>query len=366
MSAEDTEDSAEKEFDPTPRRLEEARARGEVARAPDVDSAAAYLGFLLAALVFGAGGLMSAGAVAAGFLDHADHAARLWRDGAAAAMTGPGLALLAALAPFFLIPAVAVVVSLVAQRALVFAPEKLMPKLSRISPKAMILQKFGRAGLFEFGKSTVKLAVIGVLLAVWLALQADVILGSMHLSPGAATIVMLEQVVGFLVLVCVIAVVLAAVDWMFQRAEHVRRLRMSRREMMDEMKSSEGDPHVKAQRRERGMSIATNRMLADVPRADVVIVNPTHYAVALRWDRSRPVAPVCVAKGTDEIAARIRERAALAGVPIHRDPPTARALHAAIDIGQEIQPEHYRAVAAAIRFADAIAAKAKARRGAAS
>lgn len=363
MSGEDEEDSAEKEFDPTPRRLEEARARGEVARAPDLEVAASYLGFLLAALTFGAGGLVAAGAAGAGLLDGADRLAHLVTAGGAAVMSGVLLAFAAALAPFFLVPAVAVAVSLIAQRAVVFAPEKLEPKLSRISPRAMIVQKLGRAGLFEFAKSTVKLIVIGALLAGWLAVQGESILATMYLSPGGATVVMLQQVLGFLAVVCAIALVLAAIDWLFQRAEHLRRLRMSRREMMDEMKSSEGDPHFKAQRRERGMSIATNRMLSDVPRADVVIVNPTHYAVALAWDRTRPGAPVCVAKGTDEIAARIRERAALAGVPLHRDPPTARALHAAIGIGQEIRPEHYKAVAAAIRFADAIAARARARRG---
>ncbi|NCM97925.1 MAG: flagellar biosynthesis protein FlhB, partial [Rhodobacterales bacterium] len=134
------------------------------------------------------------------------------------------------------------------------------------------------------------------------------------------------------------------------------------KEMMDENKDSEGDPHTKAARRQRGYDIATNRMLEDVPQADVIVVNPTHYAVALKWDRAARRAPVCVAKGVDEIAARIRERAAAAGVPIHRDPPTARALHASVEIGQEIRPDQYRAVAAAIRFAEAMRKRARQRR----
>ncbi|MGB8814338.1 MAG: EscU/YscU/HrcU family type III secretion system export apparatus switch protein, partial [Paracoccaceae bacterium] len=125
---------------------------------------------------------------------------------------------------------------------------------------------------------------------------------------------------------------------------------------------SEGDPHAKAQRRQRGYDIATNKMLADVATADVIVVNPTHYAVALKWDRTAKRAPICVAKGVDEIAARIRERAAEAGVPIHRDPPTARALHASVELGQEIRPEHYRAVAAAVRFAEAMRRRAKGRK----
>jgi flagellar biosynthetic protein FlhB len=127
---------------------------------------------------------------------------------------------------------------------------------------------------------------------------------------------------------------------------------MTRKELTDEMKQSEGDPHIKAQRRQKAIEIATKQMIADVAKADVVIVNPTHYAVALKWERGAKRAPLCVAKGVDEVAARIREVAAEAGVPIHSDPPTARALYAAVDIGQEIHPDHYRPVAAAIRFAE--------------
>jgi flagellar biosynthetic protein FlhB len=104
-------------------------------------------------------------------------------------------------------------------------------------------------------------------------------------------------------------------------------------------------------------------MLADVAKADVIIVNPTHFAVALRWDQASGRAPVCVAKGVDEIAARIRERAAEAGVPLHSDPPTARLLHATLKIGQEIHPDHYRVVAAAIRFSEAMRKKARDRTG---
>jgi flagellar biosynthetic protein FlhB len=134
---------------------------------------------------------------------------------------------------------------------------------------------------------------------------------------------------------------------------------MSRKELMDETKDSEGDPVMKQQRRQRAYDIATNRMMADVPKADVVIVNPRHYAVALRWDRTAGGAPVCVAKGVDEVALRIRTVAMEAGVPIRQDPPTARALHASVEIGAEIRPEHYRPVAAAIRFAEAVRKRAR-------
>jgi flagellar biosynthetic protein FlhB len=118
---------------------------------------------------------------------------------------------------------------------------------------------------------------------------------------------------------------------------------------------------VKAQRRGRAEAIATNRMLLDVPKADVVIVNPTHVAVALKWSRAKGSAPACVAKGEGELALKIREVAATAGVPLHADPPTARALHATVAVGREIAPEHYRAVAAALRFAERMRRAARSR-----
>jgi len=179
-------------------------------------------------------------------------------------------------------------------------------------------------------------------------------LAAMALTPGQVTVTLLQLCISLLGIVLVIAISLGVLDFTWQRAEHMRKNRMSRKELTDETKNAEGDPHMKQQRRQKGVAIAMNQMLSDVPEADVIIVNPTHYAVALKWDRLNPGAPVCVAKGVDLVAARIREIANDAGVPIHSDPPTARALHATVDVGQEISRDHYKAVAAAIRFADRI------------
>ena len=268
---------------------------------------------------------------------------------------------LVALAPFFLLPAAAVLVSLLAQQAIVFSGDKLAPKLSRISILANAKQKFGANGLVEFAKAAVKLAAIAVALFVYLAGDLDRMLGAARAEPAVVGALMIESLRVLLTTACLIAVTIAAVDIVWQRFSHSRRLRMSLQEMREEHRQSEGDPHVKGQRRSRAEAIATNRMLLDVPKADVVIVNPTHYAVALRWSRAKGSAPVCVAKGEDAVALRIREVAATAGVPVHVDPPTARALHATVEIGREIAPEHYRAVAAAVRFADRIRRAAKAR-----
>ena len=172
---------------------------------------------------------------------------------------------------------------------------------------------------------------------------------------------MANVLIDILIMVTILSVVVGIGDFLWQKYSHNKKLLMSFQEMRDENKESEGDPHTKGQRRQRGRDIATNRMLLDVPKADVIVVNPTHYAVALKWDRGQKTAPKCVAKGEDEIAARIRETAMASGVPIHSDPPTARAIYATVKVGHEIRPDHYKAIAAALRYADIMRKKARQR-----
>jgi flagellar biosynthetic protein FlhB len=313
----------------------------------------------LAGVALGGSGLIAVGTAGIVLFDQADRLAALMAAGARAPVGGLLAALAGALAPFFLVPALAALAALFAQQALVFAPEKLQPRLSRISPLATAKQKFGRAGLFEFAKSTVKLLIIGTILWVFLMGRLPRILGTMHLDPGMIAVEMMWLLLEFLALVVLVLALIGAADFLWQRHEHHRKNRMSHKELRDELRQSEGDPYMKRARRERGQEIAMNRMMADVPRADVVIVNPSHFAVALRWDRKTGGAPVCVAKGVDEVALRIRSTAAEAGVPIRRDPPAARALYATVEIGEQILPEHYRAVAAAIRFAEKMRLRAR-------
>ena len=355
------DDDTEKEHAPTQRRIDEARKRGEVPQSQDLTAAAGYGGLVAACLTCGESAFKTVGAAGAALLDQADTMSRLVSQAGAAPLMGLFGRVAVAVAPFFLLPAVAVLGAILAQRALTFAPEKLMPRLSRISPIAALGHKFGREGLFEFAKNTVKLGLVATVLGFFLSSRKDQILHALDLDAALGTVVLLRLALGFLCLVLLIAGVLGGLDYLWQHAQFLRRNRMSRQDMVDEFRQSEGDPHTKAQRRQRGQEIAMNRMLSDVPRADVIVVNPTHYAVALVWDRAKGAAPVCVAKGVDEVAARIREKAAAAGVPIHRDVATARALFASVEIGHEIRPEHYRAVAAAIRFAEAMRVKARGR-----
>lgn len=349
----------DKEHDASQKKLDDARLQGDIARSQDVLVAASYAAFLAVCLGLGAQALLQAGTAGAVFLDQADRLSALMAQGARAPLGGAMAAMILPLAPLMLMPMAAVIAVLFATRGLVFAPDKLMPKLSRISPMSIAGQKFGRDGLFEFFKSFVKLALFGILLAFFLSSRTDRILASHAYASGMAMAELLRLTMEFLMLVVLVLAVIGVIDYIWQHFAHLRRNRMSRKDLTDESKESEGDPHFKGARRQKAREIAMNRMLEDVATADVIVVNPTHYAVALKWSRAKKRAPVCVAKGVDEIAARIRERAAGAGVPLHSDPPTARALHATVEIGQEISREHYRAVAAAIRFAEAMRKKAR-------
>jgi len=357
------DDDSEKEHEPTQKRLDEARKRGEVVRSAEIGLAAAYGGLLVAALATGAPALRGFGDAGMALLARPEGASELILRGEGMGAGGAIAAMLLPVLPFFLFPAIAVLASLLAQRAIVAAPERLMPRLERIDPIGNARRKFGREGVFEFAKSAAKLSLVSALLGWFLARHLPRTLLAQSLDAGPLAAELGRLVVAFLLLVLAISAVIGAVDYLWQWQEHLRRNRMSRQELMEEFKESEGDPHIKGQRRQRAEAIATNRMLADVPRADVVIVNPTHFAVALRWDRASRRAPVCVAKGVDEVAARIRAAAATAGVPVRSDPPTARAIHATVRIGQEILPDHYAPVAAAIRFAEAMRRRAGARHG---
>jgi flagellar biosynthesis protein FlhB len=359
MSGQQDDESSEKTHEPTQRKLDEARRKGEIPKSADLTTAAAYGGLLIVLLAVGGQIMAGAGGAAMVLLDQADRLGDAVTSGARPVVGGLMAQIGGALAPVFLVPALAAIAALLAQQGLVFTPSKLAPKLSRISPLSNAKQKFGSDGLFEFAKSAVKLILTGVLSGVYLWRNLPTLMASAATDPMPNARLLGQLAVEFLILCVLLLTVIGFADLLWQRASHIRRQRMSFKELRDEMKDSEGDPHFKAERRQRGRAIATNRMLSDVPKADVVIVNPTHYAVALRWDRMRGSAPVCVAKGTDEIAARIRSLASEAGVPIRHDPPTARALHATVEIGQEIAAEHYRAVAAAIRFAEAMRAKAR-------
>lgn len=358
MSAE--EQDSDKQFEPSQRKLEEARKKGEIARSTDLTTAASYGGFLLALLTVGPVALLELADSLTALLARADTLSAMAFAGSGRAIHGSLMGeTLRGTIVWFALPAILAILCLLAQRAVLFTPSKVAPKLNRISPISGAKNKFGRQGLFEFAKSSSKLTLYCVILGFFLVAQIDRIIGSLQLPPRLILMELGRMIAALGGIVLLVATALGAVDYLWQSAEHQRKNRMSRKEVMDEQKQSEGDPMMKQQRRQRGHDIAMNKMLVDVATADVVIVNPTHFAVALRWDRSAGKAPICVAKGVDEIATQIRAQAHEHGVPLHSDPPAARALFAEIGLGEEITQTHYQAVAAAIRFAEAMRVKAR-------
>jgi flagellar biosynthetic protein FlhB len=360
----ENDSAGEKTHEATPRRLERAREEGDLPRSQDAQTFAAYLGFAAAMVLAGGWAVGRLGGALMPFLDRPQDLARQF--------TSPGagdalLALFSHIAPPILAlvaaPAAMILTLLVAQRSIVFAPSRILPKLSRLSPIENAKNKYGIRGLVEFVKSAVKLGALGVVLSITVWGEADQLAQYARIDARFSGQLLEHQFGLVMAGVLVVAAALAFFDLIWQRFDHLKRMRMSHQELKDEGKQAEGDPHIRAQRRERARQIATNLMLLTVPEADVVIANPTHYAVALKWPRRDGSAPVCLAKGVDEIALAIRARAEQAGVPVQTDPPTARSIHGLVEIGQEIRPEHYQAVAAAIIFADEMRRKAREQQG---
>ena len=213
------------------------------------------------------------------------------------------------------------------------------------------LEKVRAFTLAEFAKRAVKLGVVTLTAAFYLIR----LIGEVSYEIGRPEAYLFPKLASetLLLLSCIIlaSLVITAVDLPFVQWSHKLKQMMTREEVKEEQKKTEGDPFMKSQRRARAREIANFNMLSDVKTASVVIVNPTHYAVALAWDRDAGTAPICVAKGVDHFAFAIREAAKAADVMIHSDPPTARAIHATVEVGDTIRPEHYAAVASAIHLA---------------
>jgi flagellar biosynthesis protein FlhB len=235
------------------------------------------------------------------------------------------------------------------QHRLVWSLEPLKPKLSKISPAAGLQRMFSKQALANFVKGLAKLGVIGAIMVALLWPERFRLDTLVQTDPAA--MLSITQVLTLKVLGAVVAVlaIIAAADYLFQYRQWYERQKMSVRELKDEFKQTEGDPGVKAKIRQIRQTRMRKRMMSAVPEASVVITNPTHYAIALKYERGMD-APLCVAKGTDLIARKIREVATEHGIPIVENPPLARALHGTVEIDQEIPPEHYQAVAEIIGY----------------
>ncbi len=358
--AQSNEDSGEKQHEPSQKKLDDARKKGEVPLSQDLTTAGAYAGLIATAMIFGPDSLLELGEALSYSLTEPALSAENIFASSSVIYAGKIIGLVAApVLPWLLGPLFGVIVAVIAQRAFTTSLQKVAPRLSRISPISNAKQKFGPDGLFNFAKSFVKLVIFSTALFLAVLIDLPRILVSPLGQANQLIVQFLSMSFDFLTVVLCVSVAVGGLDYLWQRAQHMKKNRMSHKELQEEVKESEGDPYLRQRRREKAMEAATGQMMADVPTANVVIVNPTHFAVALNWDRLSGGAPVCVAKGRDEVAKRIRDIAVEAGVPIRHDAPTARALFATLNVGDEVQQEHYRPVAAAIRFAEEVRSRAK-------
>jgi flagellar biosynthetic protein FlhB len=235
------------------------------------------------------------------------------------------------------------------QHRILFSVEPLMPKLSRISLAAGFTRLFSKQALANFAKGLVKLVLFGAVIAALLWPQRHRLGSMVATDPALILTVTRSLAMQMLGTVVAILAIVAATDYLFQYRQWYDRQKMSVREMKEEFRQAEGDPAIKGKIRQMRQARAKKRMMAKVPKASVIITNPTHYAIALQYERGMN-APVCVAKGADFIARKIREVAEANDIPIVENPPLARALHATVEIDQEIPQEHYRAVAEIIGY----------------
>tara|TARA_R110002124_G_scaffold128769_2_gene289776 strand:- start:976 stop:2049 length:1074 start_codon:yes stop_codon:yes gene_type:complete len=352
--SEQESDSGEKEFDATDSKRQQAREEGNVPQSKEANA------FALIAGVLGAGVVLQ-GVIGnsifnafSGFLYHADaYANDVFTGGGSQTKTWLSAALLQFLSLFLILAAV-VLVALIIQRSISFSFKKIQMDMKKISPAENLKKKYGTRGLTDFLKDTVKLGFAGTIAVVFLYQLAKDYYSSSAIELGHFATFTFSQALKLILWFLLFQLLLAALDLPLQRRLHENKLKMSREEMKKEMKQSEGDPQLKQSRRQAATKISKGQMLQNVKTATVVMVNPTHYAVALRWNPDDNLAPVCVAKGMDHLAAKIRELAVENNIPIFRDPPSTRSIYKLVDIDEEIQPEHFAAVAAAINFVESV------------
>lgn len=349
MAEEDSTDDSQKTEDPTPRKLEEARKRGQVVLSREVNNwIILFAGTLILALSFPSmmSDLKNTLTV---FIARPDSFAA---DAHGLQVMGENL--LFAIAKILALPfGVIFLVSVLApfvQIGPLFTAEPLKPSLSKISMIKGVQRLFSSRAIAEFLKGLIKLVIVAIVGVLILMPYFGAVEHFVGLSFGQTLFELHSLMIRLMIGVLAVLLVVAVLDYMYQRHEHMKKLRMSKQEIKDEFKQSEGDPQIKARLRELREQKARQRMMQAVPEADVVITNPTHYAVALKYDTAKMDAPVMVAKGVDTVAERIKDLARENKVPVIENAPLARALFDSMEIDQMIPQEHYKAVAEVISY----------------
>jgi len=345
----DDQDDSQKTEEPTRKRLDDAIERGQVITSRETSSFFMLLAFTLvlgwvAPLLF-----RNAQTALAIFIERPDSFAT---DGnsISSLMEDTFIKMGGILMAPFVAFIVAVFAANILQNRFVFSAEPLIPKLEKISISKGLERLFSLRALTEFGKSFIKIIVVGIV--AYLAVHPYF----SHLNQLAN--VTIPSMLAYLFLtakrmligICIVMFFIAVFDYLYQRYEYLKSLRMSKQEIRDEFKQQEGDPQVKQRLRQIRVERARKRMMSAVPTADVIVTNPTHYSVALKYDSATMSAPKVVAKGLDNIALRIREVAKENDIPLFENAPLAQALYATVDIDREVPAEHYKAVAEVITY----------------
>ncbi|MBI5318761.1 flagellar biosynthesis protein FlhB [Bradyrhizobium sp.] len=342
------EDDTERSEDPTQKRLEDALEKGDVVKSQEVNTWFIIGGATLVLTTFS--GSMGAGILA----PMRNLVANSWMI----RTDGPGLlallahieyALIAAIGVPFLMLMLAAIAGNMIQHRLVWSTESLKPKFSKISPGAGFKRIFGKQAVANFAKGLFKLVALGTVMTLVLWPERHRLEAMVYFDPAALMGVTTGLTLHLLGAVVAMLAAVAVADYFFQYRQWFERQKMTLQEIKEEYKQSEGDPHIKGRLRQLRQERMKKRMMASVPKASVVITNPTHYSVALAYDRGM-AAPVCVAKGVDNVAFKIREIAKQHDIPIVENVPLARSLYATVDIDEEIPVEHYHAVAEIIGF----------------
>jgi flagellar biosynthesis protein FlhB len=347
MAENDTEDS-EKTEEPTSKKLDDAHSKGDVAKSQEVSTWFVLLSATLMFMVFGYSMSASLGTTLRTFIESphdiavdGEHMLVVWSQvgwGLIFALGLPlGLLILGGLSGNLI------------QHRLVFSAEQMKPKWSKISPLAGTKRLFSMTSLANFAKGIAKLSIVGFVMFLIMWPERDQL--TIMVSSDLVNLLPTVRVLSIKLMIGVVAVmsVIAAIDFLYQQHKWQEKQKMTIKELRDEHKQMEGDPTIKAKLRQVRIERGRKRMMASVPNASVVITNPTHYAIALQYEQGMG-APVCLAKGADKIALKIREVAEENNVPLVENPPLARALFASVEVDDVIPSEHYKAVAQVIGY----------------
>ncbi|SHN82955.1 flagellar biosynthesis protein FlhB [Bradyrhizobium erythrophlei] len=355
----DEDDGGERSEDPTQKRLDDALERGDVAKSQEVNTWFMIAGATLVLSTFAG----SIGGIQTPLKNVIANSWMLRTDGPALLQLAQHLeyAVFAAIGVPLLMLVIAAIAGNMLQHRLVWSGESLKPKLSKISPMEGAKRVFGKQAVANFAKGLFKVIALGAVMTAVLWPERHRLESMLRSDPMSLFGVIVGLTVHLMGAVVALLAVVAIADYFFQYRQWYERQKMSLREMKEEFKQSEGDPHIKGRIRQLRQARMKKRMMAAVPKASVIITNPTHYSIALSYERGMQ-APVCVAKGVDLIALKIREIAGKHSIPIVENVPLARALYATVEIDEEIPVEHYHAVAEIIGYVMGLKRGASARR----